>query len=429
MKKILIEGGNKLDGEVKISGAKNASLPILMSTILIENGESAILNVPAVADVNTTLELLSHLGAEVKIDNAIDNTKVFTVKAKNINTIKAPYNIVGKMRASFWVLGSLLGRFGEAKVSLPGGCAIGPRPCDIYIDALKKMQIDTKIEDGYVIAKAKKNGKPQGANIELRLASVGATPNTSMAAVLAEGETIIKNAAKEPEIVDLANFLNLCGAKIDGAGTDTIKIDGVKKLEPMQYKVMGDRIESFGYIIASALTKGELILSGMDFFNTMQKPIEILEKIGINLEKIDNHRVKIQTNKILKPTNVITDFYPGFPTDCQSQIMALLGLIKGTSNIDETIFENRLMHVPELVRMGANIVIEENKAIVNGVEKYHGAEVKATDIRGGMCMILAGLAAEGKTKINNIHHLERGYENLIEKFESCGANIKIIEEE
>ncbi len=430
MKKILIEGGNKLNGEVKISGAKNASLPILMSTILIENGESRILNVPAVADVKTTSELLSYLGAEVKIDNnIINNTTIFTVKAKNINTIEAPYNIVSKMRASFWVLGSLLGRFGEAKVSLPGGCAIGPRPCDIYIDALNKMQVDTKIEDGYVIAKAKKNGKPQGAYIELRFASVGATHNTIMAAVLADGETTIKNAAKEPEIVDLANFLTLCGAKIEGAGTDTIKISGVKSLKPVQYRVIDDRIETFGYIIASAITRGNLILNGLNFFNIMQKPKEILEKIGINLEKIDDYRVKINSNKILKPANIITEVYPGFPTDCQSQIMALLGLVEGTSNIDETIFENRLMHVPELIRMGANIIAEGNKAIINGVKKYHGAEVKATDIRGGMCMVLAGLAAEGETKINNIQHLERGYENLVQKLNNCGAKIKIIEED
>lgn len=430
MKKVLIEGGNKLKGEIEISGAKNASLPILMSTILVEEGESIILNVPAVADVVTTLELLGHLGAKVQMTNDnFSRSKVFTVKAQNINTVEAPYSIVSKMRASFWVLGSLVGRFGEAKVSLPGGCSIGLRPCDIYIDALNKMQVDTKIVNGYVVAKAKKHGKPQGADIMLRFPSVGATHNTIMAAVLAEGDTIIRNAAKEPEIVDLANFLNSCGAKIEGAGTDTVYIGGVKSLKAVQYKVMGDRIETFGYIVASAITNSNLILSGLDFFNILKYPLEILEKIGITLKQLDNRKVEVISEKKLKPTNIVTQVYPGFPTDCQALIMALLGVVKGESSIDETIFENRFMHVPELARMGANIITEGNKAIIIGVDRYYGAEVRASDIRGGMSLVLAGLAAKGQTKINHIHHLERGYENLIEKLTNCGANIKIIDEE
>lgn len=429
MRKISINGGNKLNGEIKISGAKNASLPILMSTVLIEDGESVISNIPAVSDIITTVDLLNHLGIKVEIDSSNLNNKIYKINAKTINTIEAPQNIVSKMRASFWILGSLVGRFGEAKVSLPGGCAIGERPCDIYIKALNQMQVDTVIKDGYVIAKSLKNNKPQGADITLRLPSVGATHNTIMAAVLAEGTTIIRNAAKEPEVIDLANFLIMSGADIAGAGTDIIKINGVKKLHSTQYKIICDRIEALSYIIASAITKSNLTIHCTDFSDILKTPIEILQKIGVNLNKIDKDTIKVISNDILNPVNIETGFYPGFPTDCQAPIMSLLGLANGVSCIDETIFENRLMHVPELNKLGANIEIVGNKAMITGVKKYIGTNIKATDLRAAMSMVLAGLSADGTTKISNIHHVERGYENLIGKLSNCGADIKIIEEE
>lgn len=422
-RKLLINGGKKLKGNIGISGAKNASLPVMMATLLID-GESLIFNTPSVSDITTTVELLTHLGAKIDITNdSIDGKKVFSVNTENINKIEAPYEIVSKMRASFWVLGSLLSRFGEAKVSLPGGCAIGARPSDIYIDALNKMQVETEVTNGYVIAKAK-NGKVRGADITLRLPSVGATHNTILAASMAEGRTVIRNAAKEPEIVDLSNFLITAGAKIEGAGTDTVIIDGVEKLHSTQYKVMGDRIEAFTYMVAALITNGELTLTGVDFYNVLEKPIEILKEIGGDIENIDNNTIKVKARKNLKPINVKTDFYPGFPTDCQAALMALLGIIKGQSTIDETIYENRFMHVQELNRLSANITTEGNKAIINGVKQYSGATVMSSDLRAGMALVLAGLSAKGKTVVDRIYHIERGYENFVEKLRNCGADLE-----
>ena len=385
-RKLLINGGKKLKGSIDISGAKNASLPIMMATLLID-GESTIFNTPSVSDITTTIELLTHLGAKIDISNdSVNGKKVFNVNTKNVNKTEAPYEIVSKMRASFWVLGSLLSRFGEAKVSLPGGCAIGARPSDIYIDALNQMQVDTEINNGYVIAKAR-DGKVKGADITLRLPSVGATHNTILAASMAEGRTVIRNAAKEPEIVDLANFLITAGAKITGAGTDTIIIDGVEKLHSTQYKIMGDRIEAFTYMIAALITNGELILNGIDFYNVLETPINILKEIGADIENIDNNTIKIKAGKNLKAVNVKTDFYPGFPTDCQASLMALLGVVKGQSIIDETIYENRFMHVQELNRLSANITTDGNKAIINGMsnreirETYHVGNSIISEIR------------------------------------------------
>lgn len=421
MNKLLVNGGKKLKGNITISGAKNASLPIMMSTVLI-GGNSIISNVPDVSDIKTTVDLLTYLGAKIKIS---EDKKVFEVDSTDINKTEAPYEIVSKMRASFWVLGSLLSRFGEAKVSLPGGCAIGARPSDIYLDALNKMQVETEIVNGYVIAKAK-NGKVRGADIALRLPSVGATHNTILAASMADGSTIIRNAAKEPEIVDLANFLNASGASIKGAGTDTITIDGVENLNPAEYKVMGDRIEAFTYMIAAAITNGEIVLDRLDFYKVLETPINILKEIGVNIEAIDNNKIKVSVNKDLKPVEVKTDFYPGFPTDCQAALMALLGVVKGQSTIDETIYENRFMHVQELNCLSANITTEGNKAIINGIERYSGADVMSSDLRAGMSLVLAALQADGKSTIDRIYHIERGYENFVEKLRNCGADLEII---
>lgn len=429
MKKLIVEGNNRLNGLVCISGAKNASLPILMASILI-GGKSKIFNVPSVADITTTIELLTHLGASLEIDNnTIDGKKLFTVDTTTISTVEAPYEIVSKMRASFWVLGSLLGRFGEAKVSLPGGCAIGPRPCDIYIDVLEQMGVDIRVVNGYVVAKAKSRDKKlKGAEVTLRLPSVGATHNTVMAATLAVGRTTIRNAAKEPEIVDLCNYLINAGADISGMGTETIVVNGVNKLYDNEYKVMGDRIEAFTYMVASAITKGDLILDGIDFNNTLKTPIEVLKSIGLEFNQISNDKIRVFYDRPLKPTNVMTQVFPGFPTDTQASVMALLGKIQGTSTIEETIFENRFMHVPELNRLGANISVSGNVATISGVKDYSGANVMASDLRAGMALVLAGLAADGITEINRIYHIDRGYENFVDKLSSCGAKMEVVDD-
>ena len=425
MDKLVVDGGRTLEGNVRISGAKNASLPILMSTLLID-GDSTVFNIPSVSDITTAVELLTHLGAKIKIDS-VNGKKVFNINTKVIENHTAPYEIVSKMRASFWVLGSLLGRFGEAKVSMPGGCAIGLRPCDIYISVLEKMGVDIKIENGYVIAKSI-GKKLHGADVTLRLPSVGATHNTIMAAVLADGKTTIRNVAKEPEIVDLSNFLITAGAKIKGAGTDIIEIDGVEKLHSTDYKGIGDRIEAFTYMVAAAITKGKLTLDGLDFFAVLEKPIEILRKIGVSVDMIENDRVQVYVNKKLKPIDIVTDFYPNFPTDCQAPIMSLLGVVKGKSTINETIFENRFMHVPELNRLSANITVSGNVATINGIERYSGSSVSSSDLRAGIALVLAGLQAEGKTIIDKIYNIERGYENFVDKLNNCGASLKIITE-
>lgn len=424
MDKLLVKGGNRLSGHIKISGAKNASLPIMMSTLLID-GNSTLFNIPSVADITTAIELLTHLGANITIDSCTEHKKVFTVDASGINNFVAPYEIVSKMRASFWVLGPLLGRFGEAKVSLPGGCAIGARPNDIYIDALNKMGVDTHNENGYVLAKVK-GKKIKGADITFRLPSVGATHNTIMAAVLADGKTIIRNAAKEPEIVDLANFLITAGAKISGAGTGVIEIEGVDKLNSTQYKIIGDRIEAFTYMVASAITDGKIELDGLDFFKVLSKPIEKLREAGVVIDEIDENHVLVYRGHKLNPINIKTDFYPGFPTDCQASMMSLLGIIEGQSKIDETIYENRFMHVPELNRLTANITVSGNEATINGVKRYLGANVMSSDLRAGMALVLAALQAEGETIVDRIYHIERGYENFVNKLKGCGADLKLI---
>ncbi len=430
MKKIIVNGGNRLIGEINISGAKNAALPIMISTLLCK--EKVVLkNIPNLADITTLIYLLNYLGVKTTLNGVESNTglgKVIEFDASNLKTHIAPESIVSTMRASFIVMGPLLARFGEAKVALPGGCAIGSRPVDIHLQAFEKMGVEIKIEEGYVISKAK-YGKLHGADINFRFPSVGATQNVMMGAVLAVGDTKIVNAAREPEIVDLANCLNAMGAKIKGAGTSTIEIEGVEELHSAEHIIIGDRIEAASYMIAGLMTDGDLTLNGLDFENTLGDLIDKLKQIGAEIEIIDKETLEIRRGEEkLKPINITTAVYPGFPTDIQAQIMVLLAGIDGESIVDETIFENRFMHVPELNKMNTNIEVQEgNKALVHGQENcFKPAIVVASDLRASMSLILAALCADGESQIEKIHHLERGYEFLADKLNNCGADIKVV---
>lgn len=429
MKKIIVQGKTELNGNIKISGAKNAALPIIVSSLLC-NGTLKLGNVPNVVDITTLIYLLNHLGVKMTLDGDLsnkDNGKVVELNASNLTDYIAPYSIVSQMRASFIVLGPLLARFGKAEVSLPGGCAIGTRPVDIHLLAFEQMGVDIKIEDGYVKATTK-TGKLQGADINLRFPSVGATQNIMMGACLAEGITRISNAAMEPEIIDLANCLNAMGAKVKGAGTLDIEIEGVKDLHSAEYNIMGDRIEAATYMIGALMTDGELTISGLDFHNTVEELIDKLNLIGADIKYINNTTINIKrSKKELKPTNIVTEVYPGFPTDIQAQIMTLLAMIDGESTIDETIYENRFMHVSELNRMNANISVIGNKAIIEGKKDcFKNAQVMASDLRASVSLVLAGLCAEGNTEITRIYHLERGYEFLSDKLNNCGANMQVV---
>jgi UDP-N-acetylglucosamine 1-carboxyvinyltransferase len=429
MKKLVINGGRELHGNIRISGSKNASLPILIASILID-GESTLYNVPFVSDISTTIELLDYLGASAEFSGvtAGDET-IFEVNTSEINKTEGPYEIVSKMRASFWVLGALLGRFGEARVSLPGGCTIGPRPCDIYMEAMERMGVDLNLANGYVNAKARsKNKKLRGADITLRLPSVGATHNTVMAACLADGVTTIRNAAREPEVVDLCKYLISAGAIINGFGTDTIVITGVDRLHSNKYRIIGDRIEAFSYMAAVAASRGDVVFEGLDFNDLMKRPIEVLKEMKLAIEELSPDRMRVYYVDKLKPIDITTEVYPGFSTDLQAPIMALLGVVEGESKIRETIFENRFMHVPELNRLGASIVINGDLALIKGVNNYCGANVMASDIRAGMALVIAALQAKGKTEISRIYHIERGYENFTEKLRSCGAELELVDE-
>jgi UDP-N-acetylglucosamine 1-carboxyvinyltransferase len=422
MDQIIIEGGRPLKGEIIISGAKNAALPLMAASILTKD-TIVLSNMPQLADVVTMSHLLIHHGVRFSVDgvNLDKNSygRTILLNAENINNFEAPYEIVRKMRASVLVLGPLLARFGEAKVSLPGGCAIGTRPINLHLEALKALGAKIEISNGYVVAKT--DGKLIGAKIYFDSPSVGATENILMAATLATGKTTIHNAAKEPEVVDLAKLLVAMGAKIKGAGSSVIEIEGVEKLNGAYHEVIADRIEAGTYAIATLITKGNVILKNVRpeiFSNITEK----LKQVGANIKKTKN-TVHISANGELNPIDISTGVYPGFPTDMQAQFMTLMAVTNGTSVVHETIFENRFMHVPELIRMGADISISSNTATVRGVKRLKAAEVMATDLRASVSLVLAGLVAEGKTTINRIYHIDRGYEKIEDKLGECGVKI------
>ena len=414
MEKLLITGGKPLEGEVKISGAKNSVLPILAASLLSDE-EVIIGNVPHLQDVTTTISLLTEMGATLSID---EKMKV-SINASSVNKFYAPYEMVKTMRASILVLGPLLAHFGEAKVSLPGGCAIGSRPVNLHLEGLKAMGANIKVEDGYIIAKTK---KLRGAKISFPTATVTGTENIMMAAVLASGKTYIKNAAKEPEIIDLANCLRLMGAKIQGDGSSNIIIEGVKNLKGCNYDVLPDRIETATFLVAAAITRGKLTLTHTRP-DTIKIIIEKLKKAGAKIS-VKNDIINIETKSKLDAVNIITNPYPDFPTDMQAQFIALNSISKGKSKVVESVFENRFMHVQELVRMGADIDINGNTAIIKGVKDLTGAPVMATDLRASASLILAGLVAKGQTIVDRIYHIDRGYECIEEKLTKIGANIK-----
>lgn len=418
MDKLIIRGGIPLQGEVRISGAKNATLPILAACLLSEE-PITLFNVPHLQDVTTMVELLSGMGAQFTIGERMS----LEVSARDLIDSYAPYALVRKMRASILVLGSLLSRCGEAIVSLPGGCAIGTRPVNLHIQGLEAMGAQMSVENGYI--KAKTKGRLQGAVIKLDTITVTGTENLMMAATLAKGKTVIKNAAREPEVVDLANFLNSIGANISDAGTDTIMIEGVEQLTGGYYKVLPDRIEAATYLIAVACTRGFIRLKGVQTDN-LEAVINTLRQAGADIT-IGDHWIELDMrNKRAKAVNVSTAPYPAFPTDVQAQIMALNITAEGMGIITETVFENRFMHVQEMRRMGADITLKGNVAICKGVEKLMGAEVMATDLRASASLVLAGLTAEGETIVNRIYHIDRGYECIEEKLSQLGGKIRRI---
>jgi len=417
MDKIIIRGGRPLEGRIPISGAKNAALPLLATTLLTEDALT-FSNLPALADIRTLCTLLEGHGAEIDMSAFAEGR--LTLKTAKVTSALAPYDVVRKMRASILVLGPLLARHGEAKVSLPGGCAIGNRPIDIHIKALKELGARIHLEDGYVHALAP--GGLKGAEIHFPMVSVGATENIMMAATLAEGETVLENAAREPEITDLAHCLTAMGAKIEGLGTDRLVITGVPRLSGATYSVMPDRIEAGSYAIAAAITGGRITLQGARA-DQMGTTLEMLENAGAEIA-IDGQNITVSRTGAILGSDVMTQPYPGFATDMQAQAMALMTLSESASMITETIFENRFMHVPELTRMGADITVHGGSAMIRGVRKLTGAPVMATDLRASMGLVLAGLAAEGETTVNRVYHLDRGYEKLVEKLNACGADVR-----
>lgn len=417
MDKILIKGGAQLKGAIEISGSKNATLPLMASSILTDE-IITIKGAPNLTDVKTLIKLLEELGGNINF-----NKNVISIQFEKIKETKAPYDLVRKMRASILVAGPLLARCGEVSFSLPGGCAIGARPIDIHLSGLKKMGANILLEDGYIRLSAPKG--LSGASITLPTVSVGATENLVMAATLARGETIITNAAKEPEVCDLMKCLVGMGASIEGIGTEEIRITGVKKLRGTVHEVIPDRIETGTFLIASALTSGDIEIFGAEYSHN-QLIIDVLRKLGIKIEFENNKLIAQGSINDLRSCSITTKPYPGFPTDLQAQMMALLTLADGESFIIEEIFENRFMHVAELNRMGANITISGSKAKILGVRGLLGAPVMATDLRASVSLVLAGLAAKGETIVNRVYHLDRGYESLDKKLIKCGATISRI---
>tara|TARA_B100000315_G_scaffold257604_1_gene306975 strand:+ start:5398 stop:6651 length:1254 start_codon:yes stop_codon:yes gene_type:complete len=415
MDKFIVKGGKSLNGEVQISGAKNAALPIFAAALLA-SGKFTIRRVPKLRDTITMIRLLEIIGAEIEFKDS--TLEIDTTKCHNP---EAPYDLVKTMRASFYVLGPLVARFGRAKVSLPGGCAWGPRPVDFHITAMKQMGVQIDLEEGYILAKAE---KLKGNKISFKFPSVGATGNVLMAAVLAEGKTTIHNAAREPEIICLCEFLNKMGAEIVGIGTHELTVDGVSALKPVEFEVIPDRVEAATFLIAGTLLSDELVIKGADR-NHLETIFTKLEQAGCNLE-VENDFIKINRVERLKPIDVTTAVYPGFPTDVQAQWLALMSLADGTSVITDTIYNDRFTHVAELNRLGAKISLNDNVATVDGVKSLKGAHVMSTDIRASASLVLAALAAEGVTEISRIYHIDRGYERIEEKFSSVGADISRI---
>ncbi|MBL8669121.1 MAG: UDP-N-acetylglucosamine 1-carboxyvinyltransferase [Alphaproteobacteria bacterium] len=425
MDRIRIQGGKPLAGAIPISGAKNAALP-LMAACLLSDKALRLSNMPHVADIASMASLLAQCGVDVHMDGdaatGCPQGSVLTLCARQVTSTEAPYDLVRKMRASVLVLGPLLARCGEARVSLPGGCAIGTRPIDLHLKALAHMGAEITLDAGYVTARAPKGGLV-GARFAFPSVSVGATENALMAAVLAKGETVLANAAREPEIGDLARCLAAMGARIDGIGTDTLTVHGVESLNAASHAVIPDRIEAGTYAIAAAITDGDLTLQGVKR-ELVAALCEHLEGAGVAVTETPAGLRVHRHNGALVGIDVMTEPFPGFPTDLQAQMMTLLTVAKGAAMVTETIFENRFMHVPELCRMGANINIHGASAMVRGVPQLRGAPVMATDLRASVSLVLAGLAAQGETTISRVYHLDRGYERLEEKLQACGARIE-----
>jgi len=426
MDRILIRGGNPLSGIIQIGGAKNAALP-LMAASLLTSDTLLLSNLPHLADISTMAKLLRKLGVDISMQGDAPggghDGRVFALKAPDITHTTAPYDLVRKMRASVLVLGPMLARAGHARVSLPGGCAIGTRPVDLHLKALEQLGADIELAEGYIEARADKG--LVGGHIVFPMVTVGGTENLLMAASLAKGETVLSNAAREPEVGDLAHCLIAMGAKIDGIGTDTLTIQGSDTLHGAEHAVIPDRIETGTYAAAAAITGGELTLMGAraDLSEAVNKA---LTKAGAVISPVEGGFRVSRTDGPLKGVDLMTEPYPGFPTDMQAQLMTLLAVADGASMITETIFENRFMHVPELGRMGADVNVHGASAIVRGVKGLSGAPVMATDLRASVSLVLAGLAAQGETEINRVYHLDRGYERLVEKLKACGADIERV---
>lgn len=414
MEKIIVEGGNKLKGEVNISLAKNSVLPIIVASILSPN-DVVIKSAPMLEDVIVLNDLLLEMDCSIETINNRD----LKINTSNLKETSMNSDLIRKMRASFLIMGPMLSRFGRCKISMPGGCNIGSRPIDLHLKGFKLLGADIEIGHGFVEAKAK---KLKGNRIYLDFPSVGATENILMASVLAEGTTIIENAAEEPEIWDLANFLNSMGAKIHGAGVGKITIEGVESLKGIEYKPIYDRVEAGTFMVAAAITKSKITINGA-IEDHLRPTIEKLKECGVKFESLGEDTIIVDGTGEKNPVDIKTLPYPGFPTDMQAQMMALLSICKGSSIITETVFENRFMHVAELVRMGANIKIDGRTAIIEGVDSLTGCDVKATDLRAGAAMILAGLVAHGRTEISDLYHIDRGYVDIEEKFRGLGANI------
>jgi len=416
MDKFVINGGNQISGSVDISGAKNAVLPLMTAALLVD-GKTTINSVPDLRDTRTMIRLLEIIGANVTFKN-----NSLSIDASDINNLEAPYDLVKTMRASFYVLGPLLARFGEVRVSLPGGCAWGPRPVDFHLKGLEKLGAKISLESGYILAKAE---YLKGNKISFDFPSVGATGNILMASVLARGETQIENAAKEPEIVQLCEMLNQMGANIIGIGTDKITVNGVDKLHPVDIDVIPDRIEAGTYLIAGA-TMGDITLNNCNPKH-LNDVINKLKLSGANITSTENS-VSIQKIDTIKAVDLTTEVYPGFPTDLQAQWMVFMSIAKGKSIIIDTVYHDRFTHIPELNRLGADIQLTDNKAVVNGVNKLKGAQVMSTDIRASAALILGAIIAEGKTEISRVYHIDRGYDSIEKKFRNLGVDISRVNE-